>query len=144
MLAARSPIPRSFRWLADLALVAILLPFALACILVATVPLLLVTIVSRLRISPAVRATAVPGVALITFVAEWVLLALQAGRMGGWALGSAMLLLFPFFVGALFVVAELVVLLLRRWRTRRRPTPSELPRLVELRGGLADRAWGVL
>lgn len=144
VLAARSPIPRSFRWLADLALVAILLPFALACILVATVPLLLVTIVSRLRISPAVRATAVPGVALITFVAEWVLLALQAGRMGGWALGSAMLLLFPFFVGALFVVAELVVLLLRRWRTRRRPTPSELPRLVELRGGLADRAWGVL
>jgi 1-acyl-sn-glycerol-3-phosphate acyltransferase len=142
--AAESGLPRSWRWLLDLLLLVILLPFALVGLLAAAVPLLLVTIVSKLRVSPAVRATAVPAVALLAFVGEWFAVAWRFATHWGWDVGLAMLLLFWFFVGALFLAAELAVLLLRRWRSRRRPAAAELSRLQELRAAVADLSWGAL
>jgi hypothetical protein len=142
--SAQTPLPRSWRWLRDLLLLALLLPFAVAGLVVAMLPVLLVSLATRLPVAPAVRATLVPAIALLTFVGEWLSLAWVTGRSAGWSLGLAMLLLFPFFVGALFLAAELADLTWRRWRSRRRPSHAELPRLVALRAAVADLVWGAL
>ena len=69
-------------------------------LLVAALPLLVVFIVSRLPIAPAVRATVVPAVALLVFLAEWALFSWQSLRDGGWEFGLAAVVLFPFLVAA--------------------------------------------
>jgi 1-acyl-sn-glycerol-3-phosphate acyltransferase len=135
---------RSWRWLGELLLVLALVPVALLGLMAALVPILLVTIVSRLPIAPAVRATAVPGVALLAFGGEWALFSWQSLRNGGWDLGLAAVLLFPFFVANLFLVQERVVLLWRRWGSRRRPRAGELPVLVGARAAVAGRGWAAL
>jgi hypothetical protein len=142
--AAQSPPPRSWRWLRDLLLLGFLLPFAVAGLLVALLPVLIVSLATRLPVAPAVRATAVPAIALLAFVGEWLSLAWATGSSAGWSFGLAMLLLFPFFVGALFLAAELAALTLRRWRSRRRPSRAALPQLAAQRAAVADRAWGAL
>jgi 1-acyl-sn-glycerol-3-phosphate acyltransferase len=134
----------SWRWLRDTLLTLVLLPFAIAGLFAAAIPLLLVLLVSRLPVAPAVRATMVPGVALLTFGAEWVWLAWSLGVDGGLDLGTGVVLLFPFFVGALFLFAEMSALLWWRWRARRKPKPSALPELQRLRARVADQAWGAL
>ena len=60
----------------------LLAPFALLGLLAAAVPLLLVVIASKLRIAPAVRATVVPGLALLLFLGEWLLFAFQYSEDG--------------------------------------------------------------
>ena len=135
---------RSWRWLRDTFLVLVLLPFAVAGLLATLVPVLIVVLVSRLRVAPAVRATLVPGVALLTFGAEWAWLAWSLAREGGWNAAVIGALLFPFFVAAMFLFAELSALLWHRWRARRKPGAAELPRLQELRGRVADLAWRAL
>lgn len=136
--------PRSWAWLADLLLVIALAPFALVGLLAAAVPLLLVSLVSRLRVAPAVRATAVPGAALLAFFAEWGLLVWRAAGAGGLGLALLVILLFPFFVAALLLFHERVALLYRRWRSRRRPNPADLPGLRALRAEVADRGWSAV
>ena len=71
---------------------------------------------SRLPIAPAVRATVVPAVALLIFLAEWALFSWQSLRDGGWEFGLAAVVLFPFLVAAMFYVLERIALLWRRWR----------------------------
>ena len=85
---ATSPAPRSWRWLGNAALILLLLPYALMGLVVAAFPLLVVFIVSRLPIAPAERATFVPAVALLTFLAEWALFRWQSLRDGGWEFGT--------------------------------------------------------
>ena len=99
----------------------LLAPFALVGLLAAAIPLLLVLIASRLRIAPAVRATVVPGLALLLFLGEWILFAVQSGDDGSLTIGLAALVLFPFFVAALFLVVERVTLLWQRWRRAQAP-----------------------
>jgi hypothetical protein len=135
---------RSTRWFGELLVVVALVPFALLGLAAALIPILLVTLVSRLPIAPAVRATAVPGIALLTFGGEWALFSWQSLRDDGWDFGLAAVLLFPFFVAALFLVQERVVLLWRRWRSRKRPRSGELPVLVGLRAAVAEQGWGAL
>lgn len=135
---------RSWHWLRELLLLVVLLPFALAGLLFAAIPLLLVVIVSRLHIAPAVRATLLPVVALLVFAGEWLWLGIGVGINAGWLLGLAMLLLFPIYVGALLVAVEQAQQLLRRWRSRRRPRKAERSRLQEARDEVAHQAWGVL
>ena len=113
-------------------------------LLVAALPLLVVLIVSRLPIAPAVRATIVPAVALLAFLAEWALFSWQSLRDDGWEFGLAAVVLFPFMVAALFYVLEHVALLWRRWRRSRRPAAAELARLQDLRAQVSARAWAAL
>ncbi len=138
------PVRRSRGWLVDLVLVALLAPYAVLGLLVALGPLLLVLLVSRLPIAPAVRATAVPGVAILTFLGEWALFAWQSLRADGWDFGLLAVVLFPFFLAALFLVHDRLAVLWRRWRSRRRPSPEELPELAALRGAVAEQAWAAL
>jgi 1-acyl-sn-glycerol-3-phosphate acyltransferase len=135
---------RSWRWLRDLFLVLVLLPFAVAGLLATLIPVLVVGLVSKLRVAPAVRATLVPGVALLMFGAEWAWLMWSLGRSDGWDASAVGVLLFPFFVAAMFVTAELSALLWHRWRARRAPSAAQLPHLQQLRGRLAELAWGAL
>jgi hypothetical protein len=144
VLRALAGARRSWWWLLDLALVVLLLPFALAGLLAAAVPLLLVVLVSKLPVAPAVRATAVPGIALLAFLGVWGVFAWQSLQASGWATGLLALLLFPLLVGALFVVVERAQLIWRGWRSARRPTGEELARLRSLREAVATRAWGAL
>lgn len=142
VLRALAEARGSWWWLLDLALVVLLLPFALAGLLAAAVPLLLVVLVSKLPVAPAVRATAVPGVALLAFLAVWGVFAWQSLRAGGWDVGFMAVLLFPLFVGALFVAVERAQLIWRGWRSARRPAGEELARLRAMREAVATQAWG--
>lgn len=135
---------RSFGWVLDILLVLLLAPFALLGLMAAAFPLLLVTIASKLNIAPAVRATVVPGLAALLFTVEWVLLTLKAGRDLGGEAALATVVLFPFFVGALFLVVEKVTLLWRQWRGGRQPRKEALRGLQPLRGALSDKAWAAL
>ena len=141
---ASNPPPRSWGWLRDLALVVLLAPFALAGLTAAALPLLLVVIASRLRIAPAVRATVVPGLALLLFLGEWIVFAVQSGEDGSLEFGLAALVLFPFFVAALFLVVERVTLLWQRWRRTRRPPRDELAGLQALRVDVSQKGWAAL
>jgi len=140
---ATAPAPRSWAWLRDLVLVVLLAPFALVGLVAAATPLLLVLIASRLRIAPAVRATVVPGLALLLFLGEWLLFATPSDD-GGLAIELAALVLFPFFVASLFLVVERVALLWQRWRRRRRPDAAELARLKQMRSEVAGLGWSAL
>ena len=110
----------------------------------AAIPLLLVLIASKLRIAPAVRATVVPGLALLLFLGEWIIFAVQSGDDGSPTIGLAALVLFPFFVAALLLVVERISLLWQRWRRTRRPPRDELAGLKALRGEVAGKGWAAL
>lgn len=139
-----SPAHRSWRWLGNAALVLLLLPYALMGLLVAALPLLVVVIVSRLPIAPAVRATVVPAVALLAFLLEWAWFSWQSLRDGGWEFGLLAVVLFPFMVAAMLYVLERVALLWRRWRRGRRPASAALAELQALRAEVSRRAWAAL
>jgi glycerol-3-phosphate O-acyltransferase/dihydroxyacetone phosphate acyltransferase len=141
---AANPPPRSWGWLRDLAIVVLLSPFALMGLVSAAIPLLLVVVASKLRIAPAVRATVVPGLTLLLFLGEWILFAVQSADDGSFEIGLAALVLFPFFVGALFLVLERVTLLWQRWRRRRRPHRDALAGLQALRADVAGKGWASL
>ena len=138
-----NPAPRTWGWLRDLILVVLLAPFALIGIVAAAVPLLLVLIASRLRIAPAVRATVVPGLALLLFLGEWLLFSFQSGE-DGLTLGLAAMVLFPFFVAALFLEVERLTLLWHRWRGTRRPHGQQLEALKVMRTAVAAKGWSSL
>jgi 1-acyl-sn-glycerol-3-phosphate acyltransferase len=138
--AASARTPRSWRWLPSALLVLLLLPYAAMGALAAALPLLAVIVVSRLPIAPAVRATIVPAVALVAFLAEWVAFSWQSVS-AGWDLGLAAVVLFPFLVAALFYVVDRVPLLWLNWRGSRRPAQADLSALQDLRATIADLAW---
>jgi 1-acyl-sn-glycerol-3-phosphate acyltransferase len=143
VVAGRRDTP-SWWWLLNTLVVLLLLPYALMGLLAALVPLLVVTLVSRLPIAPAVRATLVPGVALLSFLVVWATFSWQSLRDGGWDLGLVAVLLFPFFVTAFLYVVERLALVWRAWRHARRPPKAERARLAEMRARVADLAWGAL
>lgn len=131
-------------WLPHALLVAVLLPYALLGLLIAAVPLLLVLLVSKAPIAPAMRATAVPGVALLAFLTEWVLVAWQTTALVGWELGLASIVVFPFLLAVMFYVAERAGVLWRRWRSRPRRDSPQMAHLRELRALTSDAAWRAL
>lgn len=145
--AVAAPSARgAWRWrlVGNALLVLVLLPYALMGILIAALPLLAVFVVSRLPIAPAVRATAVPAVALLGFLAEWIYFCWQSLRGDGWELGLAAVLLFPLMVAALLYVIERTSVLWGAWRSGRRPRADDLATLRELRTRVSARAWEAL
>lgn len=133
-----------WRRLGHALLLLVLLPYALIGLLLVALPLLVVWIVSRLPIAPAERATFVPAVALLAFLAEWGWFSWQSLRSDGWELGFLAVLVFPFFVAVMFYVFERLALLWRRLRRSRRPRARDLPGLVAARAQVSDLAWEVL
>ena len=144
VLAGAGGPRRIWGLLQQLAVTLVLLPLAVVGAVVAAVPLLAVSMVSRLKVAPAVRSSLVPAAALLLFMAEWIGLFVFFSVQISGAFGTAMLLLFPFFVGALLLFAEAVVQLRHRWRVRHRPSQADLPQLQALRSDVARLTWGVL
>ncbi|MGB7979451.1 MAG: 1-acyl-sn-glycerol-3-phosphate acyltransferase [Candidatus Nanopelagicales bacterium] len=140
---AAAPV-RSWSWVEDLVLVVLLAPFALLGLVAAAIPLVLVVIASRLRIAPAVRATVVPGLAVLLFLVEWVVFVMATSDRDSLLIGVASIALFPFFVAALFFEIERIAVLWWRWRQRKRPSREALPRLQEMRSDVAEKGWAAL
>ena len=140
---ATAPV-RSWGWAWDVALVALLLPFAVMGLIVSSIPLALVLVASRLRIAPAVRATVVPGLATLLFLIEWGLVAFSRGEDGSLEFGLLAAVLFPFLVAAMLFVAERLSILWLRRRRHRRPRGGQLSRLQALRGAVAEKGWAAL
>jgi len=128
----------------DVFLVVVLAPYAVLGVLAAAIPLAAVLLLSRLPIAPAVRATLVPGVALLAFTAEAAVAVWRVGTNLGWAQASLGLMMFVFLVAAVFVVHERLTLLWRRWRSRKHPGPADLPGVQRQRAALSDLVWEAL
>jgi hypothetical protein len=108
-----------------LLLALVLAPFAALGVLFAAIPYLLTQATRLIPAAPAVRATILPIVALLVFVAEWAAVSIAAGVRDGWGAGALVALLVPAFVGATVVVAERLALswrLIVRMVTRRAGT----------------------
>jgi 1-acyl-sn-glycerol-3-phosphate acyltransferase len=121
-LAVARPSPQRARRLLDLALIVLLAPYAALGAVLGFVPYVAAQATRLLPVSPAVRATILPVVALLAFLIEWMLMSAAAWSGLGWQMGAVTALLVPAFLGATVVVAERAVLSwrgLRRWSSLR-------------------------
>ena len=113
------------------------LPYAVVGLLVFGIPVLLTWAASRLPLSPAVRATIVPMVALLTFgAASGFVVVTGAIARGGDGVGLALSLVAVSFTALVFVADTGVGLLRSAWhrlgrqRDRRRELVAELDRIT--------------
>lgn len=121
-LTMARPSPQRSRRLLDLALIVLLAPYAALGAVLGFVPYVAAQATRLLPVSPAVRATILPVVALLAFLIEWMLVSAAAWSGLGWQTGAVTALLVPAFLGATVVVAERAVLswrALRRWSSLR-------------------------
>lgn len=148
MLASRRE-PRAgqgLRLARHLLLAIVLAPLAALGVLFAAIPYVLTQATRLIPAAPAVRATIMPIVALLVFVAEWVAVSVAAGVRDGWGAGALVALLVPAFVGAMVVVAERLVLSWRiavRLVTRRLRSPR-VQTARSTRAALVDAAHHAL
>ncbi|MFW2335758.1 1-acyl-sn-glycerol-3-phosphate acyltransferase [Ilumatobacter sp.] len=101
----------------------VLLPFAVAGVLLNAIPFLIVKAVGLLRVSPAVLASLKPAVAFLAFGLAWGLEAWAAFRAFGVTGLAAAVILIPTYGIAAIVVLDRAVLawrLIRRWRATAR------------------------
>jgi glycerol-3-phosphate O-acyltransferase/dihydroxyacetone phosphate acyltransferase len=116
-LAGETSTGRLFgRLVVDGLVTAVLLPYAIAGLLLTILPVALTQATRLIPAAPAVRATIMPMVALLTFLLEWIWVGVSAGTRLGWQFGVLVALIAPAFVGATVLVGERIVLL---WRTVR-------------------------
>ena len=118
--------------LRNLLLALVMTPFALLGVVFAAIPYLLTQATRLIPAAPAVRATIMPIVALLVFMAQWISVSVAAGVQDGWGAGALVALLVPAFIGATVVVAERLVL---SWRivVRRVTRRLTTPRLQDVR-----------
>lgn len=137
--AGKSP-RQDRRWLGELGLSALLLPYAVVGLLTWLIPWLAVAAVSRLPLAPAVRATLVPATAALAFLVEWVVLIWGASAQGGAGPGLLTALLAPAMLLATLFVAETGQHLWNRWRQSRQPFAEERETLLRLRAAVSQEA----
>jgi 1-acyl-sn-glycerol-3-phosphate acyltransferase len=94
----------------------LLLPFALAGLAINFLPFVLLWLIGRLKLDPAVAATVKPGAAILLFSISW-----GVAGWAGWTLSglegiAAVLLVMPLYLYALFALAERGRLIWRAWR----------------------------
>ncbi len=95
----------------------LLLPFGLIGIAVNWIPMLLLWLLGRLRVAPAVKATVLPMGAILLFGITWGLTAWGADQLFGLEGVGAILLLMPIYLFAVIVLSERLVLIWQSWRT---------------------------
>jgi glycerol-3-phosphate O-acyltransferase/dihydroxyacetone phosphate acyltransferase len=84
----------------------LLIPFALAGLIVNAVPMMLLWLIGRIKVSDAMMATVKPLGAILVFGITWGLWALYAGIASGLSGFAAVLLLLPIFLFALIAIFE--------------------------------------
>jgi len=103
----------------------LLLPFALAGVVLNAVPAVVTSLSSRLRMAPVTLATVRVLVGLVAFLGTWTAWAFLVAGRWGWRFGYAVFLLAPFYGLAAVWVAERLVGWFRHLR-RRGATPGDL------------------
>jgi hypothetical protein len=120
--------PRSFgrRFAWNVAAGILLFPFALFGLAINFVPLLLLWLIGRLKLDPAVAATVKPGAAIVLFSITWGLAGWYGWTWSGMEGIAAMLLVMPLYMYALFALVERGTLIWRAWRGWRRSRRFDL------------------
>lgn len=132
---------RDFSWylVRTLVVAVLLLPFFLIGVAINAVPMLLVWLVGRLRVAPAMMATLKPGAAIVFFLITWGIFVWRGGVVGGAVGAAAVLLLLPVYLFAVIAFVERGSLLVRARRSWRKA-----PSAAGLRGEIMERRQAVV
>ena len=133
---------RSFLWLLvrTAVLAVLLLPFFLIGVVINAVPMLLVWLVGRLRVAPAMMATLKPIAAVLFFLVTWGIWVWRGAEQGGAVGAAAILVLLPVYLFAVIAFAERGSLLIRAvagWR-RARSASSLRDQIMDDRAAVVD------
>ena len=112
----------------------LLLPFALMGLVINAIPLILLWLIGRLKLDPAVAATVKPGAAIVLFSIAWGVAGWSGWTVSGVGGIAAVLLIMPLYMYALFAIYERGTLIWRAWRGWRRSHDADVHA-----GMLADR-----
>jgi glycerol-3-phosphate O-acyltransferase/dihydroxyacetone phosphate acyltransferase len=93
----------------------LLLPFALAGLVINFLPFVLLWLIGRLKLAPAVAATVKPGAAILLFSICWGLAGWAGWTWSGLEGLAAVLLVMPLYLFALFALVERGQLIWRAW-----------------------------
>lgn len=93
----------------------LLLPFALAGLVINFVPFVLLWLIGRLKLDPAVAATVKPGAAILLFSITWGIAGWSGWTWSGLEGIAAVLLVMPLYLYALFALVERGRLIWRAW-----------------------------
>jgi hypothetical protein len=94
----------------------LLLPFALMGLIINAIPLLLLWLIGRIKMDPAVAATVKPGASIVLFLIAWGVAGWSGWTVSGVEGIAAVLLIMPFYMYALFAIYERGTLGWRAWR----------------------------
>ncbi|MEA2010963.1 MAG: 1-acyl-sn-glycerol-3-phosphate acyltransferase [Actinomycetota bacterium] len=94
----------------------LLLPFALAGLVINFIPFLLLWLIGRVKLDPAVAATVKPGAAIVLFSISWGVAGWAGWTWSGIEGIAAVLLVMPLYLFALFALTERGRLIWRAWR----------------------------
>jgi len=94
----------------------VLLPFALAGLIVNVIPFVVLWLIGRVKMDPAMAATVKPGAAIALFGISWGVFGWLGWNWSGIEGLAAVLLVMPLYLYALFAVIERGRLIWRAWR----------------------------
>ena len=109
---------RSFFWriIWNLIVGILLLPFALAGLLINIIPFVLLWLIGRVKMDPAMAATVKPASAIFLFLITWGIAGWSGWTWSGIEGVAAVLLVMPLYVYALFALVERGRLIWRAWK----------------------------
>jgi glycerol-3-phosphate O-acyltransferase/dihydroxyacetone phosphate acyltransferase len=109
---------RSFLWriIWNLLVGLVLLPFALAGLIINFIPFVVLWLIGRVKMDPAMAATVKPGAAIVLFGITWGIFGWSGWTWSGAEGLAAVLLVMPLYLFALFAVVERESLIWRAWR----------------------------
>ena len=94
----------------------LLLPFALVGLVINVVPFVLLWLIGRVKLDPAMAATVKPGAAILLFSISWGVAGWAGWAWSGFEGVAAVLLVMPLYLYALFALVERGRLIWRAWR----------------------------
>jgi glycerol-3-phosphate O-acyltransferase/dihydroxyacetone phosphate acyltransferase len=94
----------------------LLLPFAIAGLVINLMPFVLLWLIGRVKLDPAVAATVKPGAAILLFSITWGFAGWAGWTWSGLEGVAAVLLVMPLYLYAVFALAERGQLIWRAWR----------------------------
>jgi 1-acyl-sn-glycerol-3-phosphate acyltransferase len=94
----------------------VLLPFALAGLVINIIPFVLLWLIGRVKLDPAVAATVKPAAAILFFSIAWSVAGWSGWTWSGIEGVAAVLLVMPLYLYALFALAERGRLIWRAWQ----------------------------
>jgi glycerol-3-phosphate O-acyltransferase / dihydroxyacetone phosphate acyltransferase len=108
---------RSFLWRIAWNLIVgfVLIPFALAGLIINFLPFLLLWLVGRAKMDPAMAATVKPGAAIVLFGITWGIAGWSGWMWSGFEGVATVLLVMPLYLYALFALVERGGLIWRAW-----------------------------